>query len=159
MQAGVSGVAAGALTALACAANVVGNLGAGRLMRAGWRTHRLLALGFIGTAIASVVAFSPLAGDGALLRFAAVVTFSAVGGMIPATLFALAVRVAPGEHMVSTTMGWVQQCSACGQFLGPPLVAWVAGLASGWHFTWTVTGVASVVGLGLSWWVRHHWPA
>lgn len=159
MQAGVSGVVAGALTALACAANVVGNLGAGGLMRAGWRTHHLLAIGFGGSALATVVAFSPLAGDGAVLRFAAVVAFSAVGGMIPATLFALAVRLAPSEGTVSTTMGWVQQCSACGQFVGPPLVAWMAGLAGGWHFTWVVTGVASVVGLGLSWWVCRQRPA
>lgn len=155
MQAGVSSVASGALTALACLANVVGNLAAGGLMRAGWRAHRLLFIGFGGTALATVVAFSPLVGDGPVLRFAAVVVFSAVGGMIPATLFALAVRVAPSEHTVSTTMGWVQQCSACGQFLGPPLVAWVAGLAGGWHVTWVVTGVASAVGLGLSRWVRH----
>ena len=56
MQAGVSGMAAGALTALACAANVVGNLGAGGLMRAGWPVHRLLFLGFCGTAGATVVA-------------------------------------------------------------------------------------------------------
>ncbi|MBD9390979.1 MFS transporter [Acidovorax sp. ACV01] len=159
MQAGVSGVAAGALTALACAANVVGNLGAGGLMRAGWRTHHLLVIGFGGTALATVVAFSPFAGDGPVLRFAAVVAFSAMGGMIPATLFALAVRLAPSESTVSTTMGWVQQCSACGQFVGPPLVAWVAGLAGGWHFTWVVTGVASVVGLGLSWWVCRQRPA
>jgi len=159
MQAGVSGVVAGALTALACAANVVGNLGAGGLMRAGWRTHQLLAIGFGGSALATVVAFSPLAGDGAVLRFAAVVAFSAVGGMIPATLFALAVRLAPSEGTVSTTMGWVQQCSACGQFVGPPLVAWVAGLAGGWHFTWVVTGVASVVGLGLAGWVCRQRPA
>lgn len=159
MQAGVSGVVAGALTALACAANVVGNLGAGGLMRAGWRTHQLLAIGFGGSALATVVAFSPLAGDGAVLRFAAVVAFSAVGGMIPATLFALAVRLAPSEGTVSTTMGWVQQCSACGQFVGPPLVAWVAGLAGGWHFTWVVTGVASVVGLGLAGWVARQRPA
>ena len=152
-------MAAGALTALACAANVVGNLGAGGLMRAGWRTHHLLVIGFGGTALATVVAFSPLTGAGPILRFAAVVAFSAVGGMIPATLFALAVRVAPSEHTVSTTMGWVQQCSACGQFLGPPLVAWIAGLAGGWHFTWAVTGAASFVGLALSLWVRLKQPA
>jgi MFS transporter, CP family, cyanate transporter len=118
-----------------------------------------LSLGFGGTALATVVAFSPLAGDGTIFRFAAVVAFSAVGGMIPATLYALAVRVAPNEHTVSTTMGWVQQCSACGQFLGPPLVAWVAGLAGGWHLTWVVTCVASVVGLALSLWVRLKRPA
>ena len=158
MQAGVSGMAAGALTALACAANVVGNLGAGGLMRAGWPVHRLLFLGFCGTAGATVVAFSPLAGDGPVLRFAAVVAFSAMGGMIPATLFALAVRAAPSEHTVSTTMGWMQQCSACGQFLGPPLVAWVAALAGGWHLTWVVTGVASLVGLGVARWVRSQYP-
>lgn len=154
VQAGVSGVMAGALTALACVANVVGNLAAGGLMRAGWRAHRLLFIGFCSTGVATVVAFSPLVGDGPVLRFVAVILFSAIGGMIPATLFALAVRAAPSEHTVSTTMGWMQQCSALGQFLGPPLVAWVAGVVGGWQLTWVVTGMTSLVGVGLAQWVR-----
>jgi MFS family permease len=80
----------------------------------------------------------------------AVLAFSAVGGLVPATLFALAVRVAPSEHTLSTTVGWMQQWSAFGQFAGPPLVAWVASLAGGWHLTWLVTGASSLIGLALA---------
>jgi hypothetical protein len=92
------------------------------------------------------------AGSGGLppaLRYAAVLLFSGVGGLIPATLFSLAVRVAPGAHTLSTTVGWVQQWSSLGQFAGPPLVAWVASLAGGWQFTWLATGACSLAGLVL----------
>ena len=40
----------------------------------------------------------------------------------------------------------MQQWSAAGQFAGPPLVAWVAGLVGGWQWTWAVTGACSLVG-------------
>ena len=39
-----------------------------------------------------------------------------------------------------TTVGWMQQWSALGQFAGPPLVAWVASRAGGWQWTWVATG-------------------
>jgi MFS family permease len=74
-----------------------------------------------------------------------------VGGMIPGTLFTLAVRLAPSPKTVSTTVGWMQQWSATGQFLGPPLVAWVAARVGGWHLTWLVTGACALVGLFLAW--------
>jgi MFS family permease len=51
---------------------------------------------------------------------------------------------------LSTTVGWMQQWSALGQFAGPPIVAWVAGAAGGWHYTWVVTGVCSLLGLLLA---------
>ena len=73
-----------------------------------------------------------------------------LGGMIPATLFALAMRVAPGEDTVSTTVGWMQQCSALGQFAGPPIVARLAARAGGWHWTGAATGAASLAGLLLA---------
>jgi len=150
VQTGVSGSAAGALTALVCAVNVSGNIGAGVLLHRGWYARRLLYIGFGSMAFTTFVAFSPWIGDAPLLRYAAVLLFSAIGGLIPGTLFSVAVRVAPSEHTVSTTVGWVQQCSATGQFLGPPLVAWVAAVMGGWHATWIVTGTASLVGLWLA---------
>ncbi|HBK00034.1 MAG TPA: MFS transporter, partial [Delftia acidovorans] len=55
-----------------------------------------------------------------------VVLFSAAGGLIPGTLFSMAVRLAPHESTVSTTVGFMQQWSSVGQFAGPPLVAAVA---------------------------------
>lgn len=149
-QAGLSGQVAGLLTAFACLVNVTGNVAAGRLLHRGVCARHLLYVGFVAMALTAFVAFSPLTAEAPVARYLAVVVFSAVGGLIPATLFALAVHVAPNEHTVSTTVGWMQQCSSTGQFLGPPLVAWVAGVAGGWQWTWVITGVASVVGLLLA---------
>ncbi|HNB47043.1 MAG TPA: MFS transporter, partial [Burkholderiaceae bacterium] len=152
-QAGLAGSAAGALTALASAANIVGNVGAGRLLWRGWPAPRLLGIGYVTMALGALVAFGLPLGEGpvgALLRYAAVLAFSAVGGLIPGALFSLAVKLAPGEQTVSTTVGWVQQCSSLGQFAGPPLVAWVAAAVGGWHWTWAVTGSCSLLGLLLA---------
>ena len=118
---------------------------AGRLLHRGASAPLLLALGFATMAVAGALAFAPL-GQPAWQRYAAVLAFSMVGGMVPATLFALVVRLAPGEHTLSSTMGWMQQWSALGQFAGPPLVAWLASRAGGWQLTWLVTGGAAVLG-------------
>ncbi len=157
-QAGLSGQVAGLLTAFACLVNVTGNVAAGRLLHRGVCARHLLYAGFLAMAVTTFVAFSPLTAEAPVARYLAVVIFSAVGGLIPATLFALAVHVAPNEHTVSTTVGWMQQCSSTGQFLGPPLVAWVAGVAGGWQWTWVITGVASVVGLVLASRTRYQRP-
>jgi MFS family permease len=95
--------------------------------------------------LGALMAFA-LAESQPLLRFAGVLLFSMVGGMIPGTLFSLAVRLAPGDDTISTTVGWMQQWSAAGQFAGPPLVAWVAGAVGGWQWTWAVTGACSAIG-------------
>ncbi len=147
-QAGVSGAATGVLTALAAAVNMLGNLASGRLLHRGARPAWLLATGFVVMALAAAAAFGTAWPPAA--RYAAVLLFSGVGGLIPATLFALAVRVAPGEGLLATTVGWVQQWSALGQFAGPPLVAWVASAAGGWQWTWVATGACSLGGLGLT---------
>ena len=84
-------------------------------------------------------------------RYLAVLAFSMVGGLIPATLFSLAVRLAPNAAAVPTTVGWMQQWSAFGQFCGPPLVAWVAAQMGHWQLTWTLTGACSLVGVFLAW--------
>ena len=66
--------------------------------------------------------------------------------LIPAALFATAVRVAPNERTIATTIGWMQQWSALGQFAGPPLVAWVAMRAGDWQWTWVTTGAMCLEG-------------
>ena len=60
---------------------------------------------------------------------------SGLGGLVPGTLFSLAVRLAPGEQQVAATLGWVQQLSALGQFIGPPTAAALAARAGGWQLT------------------------
>ena len=152
-QAGLSAALSGALTALAAAVNIAGNLESGRRLQRGARPQALLYAGFAAMGFGAMFAFSPLldaAPAAAALRYLAVLLFSTAGGLIPSTLFFLAVRLSPGERNVSTTVGWMQQWSAFGQLAGPPLVALVAGTAGGWHWTWVVTGGCALAGLGLA---------
>jgi cyanate permease len=152
------------LTALAAAVNIAGNVASGRLLARGIPPQYLMYTGFVVMALMSAVAFVPipssLISSGSwesqapmltAIRYLAVLAFSLVGGMIPGTLFSMAVLLAPARDAVSTTVGWMQQWSAIGQFSGPPLVAFVASAAGGWQWTWLVTGTCSVVGLGLAW--------
>lgn len=149
-QAGLSATQAGALTALASWINVIGNIGSGRLLQQGWCARYLLWMGYSSMAMSTVLIFGLWTEGMPMLRYLAVLVFSAVGGVIPTVLFSLAVRLAPNERTVSTTVGWVQQCSAAGQFFGAPLVAWVASQAGGWHWTWVLTVAAGCLGLWLA---------
>jgi MFS transporter, CP family, cyanate transporter len=151
VQAGLAASMAGALTALAAAANMAGNVISGRLLQRGLRPQRLLYIGFGAMGAGALLAFSALAASAGpvspLVRYAGVLLFSAFGGLIPATLFVLAVKLAPGEHAVSTTVGWMQQWSAFGQLAGPPVIAWIASAAGGWHWTWIFTGTCALGGM------------
>ena len=148
LRSGVSGAATGVLTAIAAGVNIAGNIAAGRLLHRGVPAPRLLAVGFLAMALAAAGTFAgtPETGLPPTLRYASVLAFSALGGLIPATLFTLAIRLAPSERSLSTTVGWVQQWSSLGQFAGPPAVAWVASAAGGWHLTWLATGACSLIG-------------
>lgn len=155
LASGIAAQWAAVATAVAAAVNMVCNLASGRLLQRGARAHRLLVTGYAAMGLGSFVAFMPwLMQDtgGALVRYAGVLAFSMVGGLVPGTLFSLAVRLAPGEQAVSTTVGWMQQWSAFGQFAGPPLVAWVAALAGGWQWSWVVTCACAACGLALAAW-------
>ncbi len=149
---GLAAGTAGVLSACVALANVSGNILSGRLLQRGWPAQRLLTIGFASMALGAVGAYAVWQGEGlpTALRFASVVMFSAVGGLIPGTLFSCALRLAPSEGTVSTTVGAMQQLSALGQFAGPPLVAWVAASAGGWQWTWAVTATLSLAGAVLA---------
>jgi predicted MFS family arabinose efflux permease len=147
-QAGVAGGWAGPLTALAAAVNIIGNVAAGRLLGRGVRPLALLGTGFLVMAGGALLAFSAQVPPP--LQYAAILGFSMLGGLVPATLFSLAVRLAPGADTVSTTVGWMQQWSALGQFAGPPVVAWAAATAGSWQWTGWVTAASSAFGLVLA---------
>ena len=164
-QFGVAPAMAGVLTAIVSLANAAGNmLGAGLLHR-GHRATRLIAAGFTFMAIGSFATYAQVGGEPDIARvlahdrflsiemaarYAAMVAFSFVGGLIPASLFALAALMAPSERTLGSTVGWMQQWSALGQFAGPPLAGWMAGAVGGWQFTWVMTAGLSAAGLGLA---------
>ncbi len=149
---GVASGMAGFLSACVALANVVGNVLSGRLLQRGWSAQRLMTIGFVTMALGAVGAYALWQGEGlpTLWRFVCVVFFSAIGGLIPGTLFACAMRLAPSEATVSTTVGYMQQWSALGQFAGPPAVAWVAAQAGSWQWTWVVSVGFGAIGIWLA---------
>ncbi|SFM19278.1 CynX/NimT family MFS transporter [Variovorax sp. OV329] len=152
-DAGVAATWTGVLSSVAAATNIVGNIAGGRFLQAGVAPGRLMRWGYGVMLLGSVGAFAQW-GHGADawalpsgLRYACVCLFSLGGGMVPATLFMLAVRLAPSSSTVSTTVGLMQQASSLGQFFAPPAVAWLAMRAGGWQWTWVATMACSVVGM------------
>ncbi len=144
------------LTAMVALANLVGNIWAGRLLQRGVKSSSLLLTGFIAMGLCAVVAFvgldaaQPDTQGVAVLRYLALIAFSAVCGLIPTTLISLTLKLAPDQQTVATTLGWMQQWSAAGQFFGPPLVAYIAERVGGWAWTWVPLGVLSALGVGLT---------
>lgn len=149
--AGVGGALLGVLTALAAAVNMGGNMASGRLLQRGWAPRTTLCLGFGAMALGSTLAFAAFTEGWPWLRFAGVLLFSGVGGLVPGTLFTLAVRLAPGEQQVAATVGWVQQLSALGQFIGPPAAAALAARVGGWQLTPLFTVGCCAGGAVLAW--------
>lgn len=149
-QAGWSTAAVAWVTAGLAAVNMLGNLASGPLQARGVAPARLLSCGYAVMALGAWLAFQDVWPLGLPARMGAVLCFSMVGGIIPGTLFAQAVRHAPDEDTISTTVGWMQQCSSLGQFLSPPLVGLLAAWAGGWQWTWVITGLCSLVGIALA---------
>jgi len=154
-QTGFSGGLLGILTALAAAVNIIGNTASGNLLKRGFSPTSLLVCGFLAMTLGSMLAYGAFTSDHPIWRYAGVILFSMFGGLVPGTLFSLAVFLSPHERDVSTTVGWMQQWSAIGSFTGPPVVAWVAAWAGGWQWTWVLTGICSAAGIGLSWKIAH----
>lgn len=149
-QQGWGGLLGAVLTALVAAVNIVGNIVAGRLLSHGVAPRALLWAGFGAMALGAWLAFGAPTAEAPVLRYTGALLFSAVGGLIPGSLFGLAPRLAPSDATVATTVGWMMQWSAVGQVSGPPLVAWVAAQAGGWQFTWVVTGACCLLGAALA---------
>lgn len=150
-QSGWGGTLGAVLTATVAAANISGNIVAGRLLHRRVPAQWLLWVGFGAMALGGWLAFGSATLDAPVLRYGGAVLFSAVGGLVPGSLFGLAPRLAPSEHTIATTVGWMQQWSAIGQMAGPPVVAWVASRTGNWDWTWTVTGACCAAGAALAW--------
>src|SRR5699024_1677883 len=84
------------------------------------------------------------------LRYAAILVLSAVGGLIPGTLFASAPFYAPAPSAVSTTVGLMQQGSGIGQIVLPPAIAALAQTSGGWSATWIATGAAAFATMAIA---------
>jgi cyanate permease len=150
-EAGVAPGTAGLLTAVAALANAAGNVAGGRALHRGVPARMLLMYGFAAMAGGAFVAFALQETVSFSVRYAAVLVFSGVGGLVPATLFALGGRVAVDPRAMPVVVGLLTQGTGAGQFLGPPAAAWWAAGHGGWSQTWVATGSAALAGALLAW--------
>lgn len=119
-QMGVSHQTAGLLSALASVVNVIGNLAAGFMLSRGVGRATLLVLASVIMGLASLGIFLPILPS--IATFILCVLFSAVGGLIPATLLASAPIVAHQAVLVPVVIGLLLQGNNLGQILGPTAV-------------------------------------
>ena len=146
---GAGPVLIGVLCASAALANIVGSVSAAVLLHRSVAVSLVLRVGYFGMAAMSVVAFLPWSSGLPVVQFVALLLFSALGGLIPGSLFLLAVKAAPTPQRIASTVGRVQQLTSLGMFSLPPLLAKLTALAGGWQWTWVFCGVASVLAVGV----------
>ncbi|MNY15723.1 Major Facilitator Superfamily protein [compost metagenome] len=143
-QLGLTLATAGLYSAIASAANIVGNLGAGVLLARGWRRSTLIACASVTMgAVALLIFRSALP---AMPTFLLCVLFSAVGGLIPATLLGTAPLVAPRPALTAASVGLVMQGSNLGQVIGPVAVGGAID-RYGWSSASFIVAAAGLGGL------------
>lgn len=137
----------GLLTALAIGANMIGNLAAGYLLARGVSRPVLVGGTCLTMGLAALGIFLPMFGD--VPTFLLCLLFSAVGGLIPATLLASAPVVAPTAALVPVVVGLLMQGSNLGQVVGPVTVG-AAIEAWGWHAAAAVVALSALAAMLLA---------
>ncbi|WP_207478411.1 MFS transporter [Arenibaculum pallidiluteum] len=140
----VAASVAGPLSALAVGVNLVGNLAAGYLLSRGVGRSALIAGASLVMGLCALGIFLPLLGTGPV--FLLCLLFSAIGGLIPATLLSSAPLLAPSGHLVAMVVGLMMQGSNLGQLVGPVAVGGVIG-AYGWPAAAGAVGVAAALAI------------
>ena len=132
----------GRYVAVATACGIAGSLLAGSLMRAGFSPGRLAAVGLLAsTALAALgLAILPLA-----LAVAGLALSFALGGLVPAAVFASVPLVAVNARAIGPINGLLAQAGSLGSLAGPPVLAlWVRWV--GWPSAPVMLLVIAVIG-------------
>jgi len=126
---GFSTTTAAIVTALVTVVNVAGNLAAGWLLQAGLPRVAVIA----GAALSMAFCAAGIFIDGVpdLARLALAALYSAVIGLVPATLFAALPVHSPRPELVGASTGLLMQGSNVGGLVGPPITG-VLVAAGGW---------------------------
>lgn len=138
---GVTYGVAGLLSALATAVNIIGNLVAGHLLSRGTSRPVLIAFACIAMGASAVGIFLPVFDDAP--TFLLCLLFSAVGGLISATLLSSAPIVAPSDRLAPMVVGLLMQGSNLGQVVGPVAVGGVID-GYGWSAAAGVVVIAAL---------------
>ncbi len=152
-QEGMGQARAATLTAIAIAANALGNLVAGALLHRGVARWLLVAS---ASAVMGVCALGIYSSALSLpARYLLVLLFSTIGGMLPATVLGWAPAMAPEPRLVPTSNGLLVQGSHLGQMIGPPALAAMAVASGSWAWSPSLLVVSAACGVGLALSLRH----
>lgn len=126
---GLSIAAAGTVSAIAVAANAVGNMSAGALLRLGVPVWSIMVGAFAFVGVAAVGIFS----DQAPVALVAALAAASLGftGLIPGSIYAAAPRLAPTSAMLAIALGLINQVTNIGNLAGPAAMAFTVE-ALGW---------------------------
>lgn len=124
----------GLLSAVITLVNVIGNLAAGHLLTRGFARGRLVASAALLTGVFGLWIFLSQSGGHLVLWLC--ILFSAIGGLIPATLISSVPILSPRPALAPMAMGLLMQGSNLGQLIGPvavgtaiELYGWTSGAA------------------------------
>jgi MFS family permease len=151
---GASAGTASLVTAAFVAINILGNLLGGVLLRLDLPRWLVLAGGAAAMGLASIGLLSSAAPDG--VRFACVLAFSLLGGVIPGTVFSGVPVHARSPAHVGTTNGMLMQSSHLSQFVVPVAIAWVASRFGGWSASLGAMLALAAIGVGAALAVRRY---
>ncbi|MEP7453834.1 MFS transporter [Phyllobacterium sp. SB3] len=143
----VSLQAAGTLSAIATAMNILGNLAAGMLIGKGAQRWVLVAAATLVMGLCSFGILLPILPNPIVLLLC--MLFSAAGGLIPATLIATAPVLSSKPRLTPFTIGLIMQGSNLGQVIGPIVVGSFIQ-AFGWSSVVTISAFAAVLCMSTS---------
>jgi CP family cyanate transporter-like MFS transporter len=138
-------ILAAQLGALVVAANIIGNIASGWMIRSGIRPNRILTLAYVVMALSSTLVF--IESTPVFARVSAGILFSAFGGLIPGTMFATAPRFSNRPTHIASIVGLLLQGAGIGQTIGPIMVGGAVDVFGGWQFASLVMIGASLSGL------------
>jgi MFS family permease len=142
-QHGLSGPAAAAWVAAIVLSNALGNVASGIALRHGVPARTSMVLACLVMGLTACVVYLDVA---TVYSLAAAFAFSAFGGLIPGSLFALApAQITRVEHLPSVS-GLMVQGSSIGQFLMPPAIAALVAYLG----NWAVAGPAGLVAMSIA---------
>lgn len=144
---GLTLAAAGGVSAAVIAVNILGNLFAGVLLSRGLRARILLAIASTLMGLAGASVFLSATPNSMLVPLC--LLFSAIGGMLPATILAATPAAAPEPTLIPLSLGLVMQGIYLGQVIGPIVLSTLVAYA-GWTAPSVLVLAAAVLGSALA---------
>jgi MFS family permease len=144
---GLTLVAASGVSAAVIAVNILGNLFAGVLLSRGVKARNLLTIASLLMGLAGASVFLSVTPNAMLIPLC--LLFSAIGGMLPATILAATPAAAPEPTLIPLSLGLVMQGIYLGQVIGPIVLSTLVVYA-GWSAPSALVLAAAVLGSALA---------